>query len=176
MRWLRSVHFLVGFAIVMLLLAPAAAAQNRCESLDGTISAQYLWIGPGEFDYGWVGQAYLSFGPGPVMRAAITDTATGSKPPLAPRNGNFGGLEILTFTFPTGSFQVEGHFTATKGTTPYAYGFSEEGKILPGGTYPFDGMTGNVSIRGKFTVPDGGPTADDPFVWLAQISGSACGL
>ena len=60
------------------------------------------------------------------------------------------------------------------GATPYFCGFSEEGKLVPeAGTGQFAGMTGNISERGA-AVFEGEPTPDNPWLWVAQMTGSIC--
>jgi hypothetical protein len=156
---------LFAASILVAFIAVPAAGQGRCTPLEGTIT--------GQFDFGsdaWVGQAYLSFNGGPVISTSLVDNNAGYKE--HPMRQNFAGYEILTFTANGGStFQMSGQFIGVKATTPYAYAFSETGKIIPEtATGAFEGMTGSMSIHGSFVAGDGAA----PWLWIAEITGSAC--
>ena len=87
----------------------------------------------------------------------------------------FAGYEILTYTIDgVGSFQMSAHFLCVGGT-PAFRGFSEEGKLVPeAGTGQFAGAKGNIAIHGSAVFFGTEPTAADPWLWTAQMSGSIC--
>jgi hypothetical protein len=158
--------------LVAVLLAAPARAQGNCTALGGTIAAHFEFAG--SQGPGWYGRAYLTFGKDPtVLNAALVDLNNGYKEhPIR----NLAGDEILTFTVEgVGSFQMAGHFLCAVGSTPYLCGgFSEEGKVIPeAGTGQFAGMTGNISIHGS-AVADVFPIEDNPWLWIAQMTGSVC--
>jgi hypothetical protein len=181
-RMLR-VCLTMGMLVAFTVLFPsAAAAQGRCETLTGTITAQFQLLDVEPFA-AWIGQAYLTFGKDPtVLTARLVDQNNGYKdhPTFKPDlSGNFAGYEILTFTIDSANwFQMSGHFIGIAGTTPYAYQFSEEGKITGGGG-DFAAATGTISIHGSFVTGGGiggpGPTLDTPWVWISEMHGSICG-
>ena len=70
---------------------------------------------------------------------------------------------------------MAGHFIGVAGTTPFFGGFSEEGKVVPeAGTGQFAGMTGNISSHGSAVAGQAEPTDDNPWLWIAQMTGSVC--
>lgn len=91
-------------------------------------------------------------------------------------SGNFAGYELWTFTIDgVGSFQTTTQFIAVAGTTPFASGISETGKVVAAaGTDSFAGMTGTISNHGTFVAGQGEPTADNPWLALSQMTGSVC--
>jgi hypothetical protein len=161
-----------------VLLAAPARAEGNCTALGGTIAGHFEFGGP-QGD-GWYGWAFLTFGNDPtVFPARLVDLNNGYKDHPShvkpDGSGNFAGDEILTFTIDgVGSFQEAAHFLCVGGSTPAYCGFSEEGKITPeAGTGQFAGMTGNISTHGS-AVFYGLPTEDNPWIWIAQITGSVC--
>jgi hypothetical protein len=173
MSWSRfSIVSCIVLTSVVLAAAPARAAGN-CTALDGTIAAHFEIAG--SQGPGWYGRAYLTFGKAPtVLTAALVDLNNGYK--AHPGEPMLAGYEILTCTIDgVGSFQMAGHFLCTAGATPNFCGFSEEGKIVPeAGTGESAGMTGNISSHGSavFFLPV--PTEADPWLWIAQMTGSVC--
>jgi hypothetical protein len=176
-KWMRRVCLTVGMLVAFTVMFPSAAtAQGKCETLIGTITAQ-------AGDLGWAGPAYLLFGKDPtVYTARLLDVNNGYKahPWFKPDlSGNFAGYEILTFTIDNAnSFQMSGHFVGIAGRTPYAYTFSEEGKIT-GGTGAFAAATGTITIHGSFVTGGGldGPwdPVNTPWWWISEMHGSICG-
>jgi hypothetical protein len=163
--------------LAAVLLAAPARAQGNCQALGGTIAAHFEMAGlegPG-----WYGRSYLTFGKDPtVLGANLVDLNNGYKdhPSHVKPDGsmNFAGDEILTFTIDgVGSFTMAGHFLCVGGATPFFCGFSEEGKVVAG-TGSFAGMMGNISIRGSGVFFGSEPTEVDPWLWIAQLSGSVC--
>src|SRR5512132_1917487 len=176
-NWTR---FAIVSCIVLaaVLLAAPAHAQGKCVALGGTIAGHFDFAGPQ--GPGWYGWAYLTFGNDPtVLPARLVDLNDGSKDHPShvkpDGSGNFAGYEILTYTIDgVGSFQMAGQFLCVGGTTPGFCGFAEEGKINPeAGTGEFAGMTGNISSRGS-AVFYGALTPDNPWIWIAQMTGSVC--
>ena len=87
---------------------------------------------------------------------------------------NFAGDEILTFTIDgVGSFTMAGHFLCVGGAT-LACGSSEEGEGGGREQAPFAGMTGTISIHGSAVFFGSLPTDEDPWLWVAQMTGSVC--
>jgi hypothetical protein len=170
--------FVSCVVLASVLLAAPAHAEGNCTALNGTIAAHFEVAG--SQGPGWYGWAYLTFGNDPTLLAArLVDLNNGFKDHpnhVKPNSfGNFAGYEILTFTIDgVGSFQLDAQFLCVAGATPFFCGFSEEGKIIPeAGTGQFEGMTGTVSEHGS-AVLEGEPTADNPWLWIAQLNGSVC--
>jgi hypothetical protein len=177
--WTRfAVISCIVLASAVLLATPAQAAGN-CTSLGGTIAGHFEF--GGAQGPGWYGWAFLTFGNDPtVLPARLVDLNNGVKDHpshvKSDGTGNFAGDEILTYTIDgVGSFQMSGHFLCVGSTTPAFCGFSEEGKINPeAGTGQFAGMTGNVSSHGSAVFFGPEPTEDNPWIWIAQMTGSVC--
>jgi hypothetical protein len=177
-KWTRFA-IVSSAVLVSVLLAAPARAQSKCTAVAGSIAAHFDFLG--DQGPGWYGWAYLTFGNDPTLLAGrLVDLNNGSKDhpinPIKPNSyGNFAGYELLTFTIEgVGSFQLDAQFLCVGGSTPYFCGFSEEGKLVPeAGTGQFAGMTGNISERGA-AVFEGEPTADNPWLWVAQMTGSIC--
>ncbi len=98
-------------------------------------------------------------------------------------SGRFGFLtacgpiyEILIYAIDgVGIFRMDAQFLCSSEGTPAFCGFSEEGRIIPqAGTGQFAGMTGNISIHGSAAFFGSEPTAVDPWLWTAKMSGSVC--
>ena len=163
--------------VLATLFAAPVLAQANCKTLSGIIAGHYELGGP-EGD-GWYGWAYMTFGKDTTLYTAkLVDLNNGYKdhPFQTKANsfGNFAGDEILTFTIGPDSFQMAGHFICTAGSSPFYCGFSEEGKVVPeAGTGQFAGMRGNISIHGSAVVA-GDPTPENPWLWIAQMTGSVC--
>jgi hypothetical protein len=163
--------------LAAVLLAAPARAQGNCQALGGTIAGHFEF-GGAQGD-GWYGWAFLTFGNDPtVFPARLVDLNEGYKDHPShvkpDGSGNFAGYEILTLTIDgVGSFQMTGHFICMAGTTPYEYGFAETGKV-EAGTGSFAGMTGNISIHGTGVFGQAEPTQDNPWLWIAQMTGSVC--
>jgi hypothetical protein len=159
-----------------ILVATLAHAQGNCMALGGTIAGHFEMAGPQ--GPGWYGWAYLTFGNDPtVLAARLVDLSNGYKDHPShvkpDGSGNFAGDEILTYTIDAvGSFQMTGHCLCVGGATPSFCGFSEEGKVVAG-TGSFAEITGNISIHGM-AVFAGEPTEDNPWLWIAQMTGSVC--
>jgi hypothetical protein len=163
--------------LAAVLLAAPARAQGNCEALGGTIAAHFEMAGLD--GPGWYGRAYLTFGNDPtVLPASLVDLNNGYKdhPSHVKPDGslNFAGDEILTYTVNgVGSFTMAAHFLCVGGATPAFCGFSEEGKVVAG-TGSFAGMTGTISIHGSAVFFGIEPTDEDPWLWIAQMTGSVC--
>ncbi len=172
--WTRlSIVSCIVLASVILAAAPARAAGN-CVALDGAIAAHFDFAGPQ--GPAWYGRTYLTFGNDPTVFAAdLVDLNNGYKD-HPNKNGNFAGYEILTFTIDgVGSFQVDAQFLCLAEGKPAYCGFSEQGKLIPeAGTGEFAGMKGNISIHGSAAFFGNEPTAIDPWLWTAKMSGSVC--
>jgi hypothetical protein len=178
-NWTRfSIVSCIVLASAILAAVPAQA-QGNCTDLKGSIAAHFDFAG--SQGPGWYGWAYMTFGNDPTLIAArLVDLNNGYKAhpisPIKPNSaGNFAGYEILTFTVDgVGSFQLDAQFLCAAGATPFFCGFSEQGRLVPeAGTGQFAGMTGNISERGE-AVFEGEPTSDNPWLWVAQMSGSVC--
>jgi hypothetical protein len=159
----------------LILFAPPAAAQGRCDNFGGTIIASY------DPEIGWVGRVYMSVDGGAPVNGTILDQYDpgSTHPTMETPSGNWSGNEVLTFTVENvGSFQMRGHYTANAASSPFLWSFHETGQIDPlGATGAFSGMTGHLSIQGVFTIGGGGelPPSDlDPWWWIAEITGSVC--
>jgi len=174
-RTLLGLAFAVCLALAMAVAAPLARAAGNCTAVAGTILGHYDFDGPeGPAWYGW---AYLTFGKDPtVWSARLVDLNDGYR--ANPYKANFAGYEILTYTIDgVGSFQTNSHFLCTAGATPNFCGFSEEGAVDPeAGTGLFEGMSGSIASRGEagWGSDPAGPTPDQPWLWIAQLTGTLC--
>lgn len=171
-NWARFV-IVPCVVVATVLLAAPARAQVNCTALDGTIAAHFDMLGAE--GPAWYGRAYLTFGSDPtVFVANLVDLNNGSKDHPNSR-GNFAGYELLTFTIGVDSFRLDAHFLCLAEGKPAFCWFSEEGKLVPeAGTGRFAGMTGNISIHGSAAFFGNEPTADDPWLWTAKMTGSVC--
>jgi hypothetical protein len=131
----------------------------------------------GSFDYqfegngAWVGHAILAIGGKPPLKAAIVDRNDSFE--RSP-DGGVSGTETIRMSFPDGTFDISGAFTAASGPTPGLWRFHETGWI-GNGTGVYKDVSGHVVLYGPGLVPDPGMTPGAP-LWISEMHGILEGL
>ncbi len=172
----------VAFTVLVVLLVlggPAAAqAQNGCQGLSGSLAANLV---PG---VGWVGQGYLSIGEAAPVVTSVVDVSVPPGP--VPNGQGIAGTEELTFTQPApnpndpavGTIVMRVDFSGAPLQAPFLAKYHAAGKIS--GTGIYENGSGSVTIQGTALfdpiVMQNQPPRAWPFVWMAEIHGSICGL
>ena len=165
----------VAAAIILMVFAavPAGAqAPKGCGTLVGSLAAQV------DREQGWVGQGYLAIDGAEPIAAELVDRPLG--PPRTTAQGMW-GTEELTFTqkgpgdVVLGTLVMRVDFLGMATPAPFMAQYHATGKLTGSGIYA--DATGSVTIQGSAIAdPMNVPPRVWPFVWMAEIHGSICGV
>ncbi len=165
-------------ALVALLLAQSPSAQAQAMGQGVTVSGALY----GNYD-GVVWHANVNFQIGDeLLPAVIVDSAVDGKHwhKNSPANGGWSGNEhwVVTFYDPAvASFELDAHYQASIGSAPGFATLHETGSIV-NGTGRFAHASGQISIQGPFTWPEGSVPAPDErqLFWISEIHGTIQGM
>ncbi len=173
--------FVSVVVLVVCSSVPAAAQDSRgCQPLVGSLAAQLNPVA-----MAWEGQGYLQIGKADPFATMLVDQAV--VPPTITDHG-MSGEEMLTFTrfnpgltpqdppVPTGdAIIMTVKFSGVALPAPFMGTYQATGRISGEGIYA--NASGNVVIDGTAIVDTAAfPPRAQPFVWMAQIRGSICGV
>jgi hypothetical protein len=172
----RFFPFAAAIILVTLAAAPAASQGQKggCQVLVGSVTAQHD-------GFNWVGQGYLTFDHGEPIATELVDRSMGA--PRMTRQGLW-GKEELTFTQKDQGGQTLGtivmnvDFVAMATPVIFLSQYNATGTVA--GTGIYENASGSVTIHGPAladsNVFQGLPPRAWPFVWMAEVHGSICGL
>jgi hypothetical protein len=182
MKTLRSgLLFALTPAIGLLLTAPAARAQDRCQAFRGTIVARLVPISQTAFV--WKGEITFTIGSGVPLHGTTETINTGVKKgvPGDPADPVYIGTEETTVVLDN---QAGGFVLVTRFVTPQkmfnATGLgwvNETGTIapVPGDQGKFKNVYGHYTLRGPFGP--GVPHLPDGIMgWTGEYHGNICGV
>jgi hypothetical protein len=169
-RKILFIFMILGFLIPSVAIM-AQSVTLATIPLTGTIWGSYNpdFEGKGA----WVGYAMISVNGGTPSKATIADRNTGG---AFYKDGSFTGTEVITLTFVDGSgtFCIDGRFSASRGMTASFYTLFEAGKISRG-TGKYAKAEGDVTVVGPFIMPSPDMKAGTA-LWIAEIYGTISGV
>jgi hypothetical protein len=161
-----SAGFLVASAILL-----AQATGSPAMKVSGTIYGSYdpAFEGNGA----WVGNAVISLGGKPALKASMADRNTSF---AQNKDGSIKGTETITLTFLDGSgtLAIDARFDGIPAKSPSLFTLRESGTIARG-TGKYTNAAGSVKIDGPFLFPDPDLTPGAA-LWIAEMKGSISGL
>lgn len=169
LRFFSTIALAIG---VLLLVAPAAEAQQHCVPFGGTI-------------YGWLTDHWQGVGDFAVGRKAWHTTLNVDTLSVVDGGDTWTGTEALAFDFGKHNIlQGFGTFVTEHMTDPGGSGgvfhINEEGPFLKGKGI-FKNVYGHWTMQGPFgpgvKLPDNiQPPPDAGWFWIGQYHGTICGM